>query len=258
MRLSALMFNLCALVIAACLSVFAAQFAVSFVEDRSVVSVQENLIDKGYSWASVKGDGLLIILEGEAPNEIASFRAISTAGEVVDASRVDHNFSVKETERLKAPEFAIEILRNDRGVTLIGLIPASTDLDDLASEVVKIADGKPVTDLLEVADYPQPETWNSALDYALRALGELERSKISVTAKGVNVDAISDSSDQKRILENRLSRNTPQDIELAVNITAPRPVITPFTTRFSLENGQADFAVCAVDGADAQVKIMLQ
>ena len=250
------MFNLCALAIAASLCVFAAKFAVRSVENRSVVSVQENLIDRGYSWVSVKGDGLLIILEGEAPNEVASFRAVSTAGEVVDASRIDETFTVKETERLVAPEFAIEILRNDSGVSLIGLIPAATDREGLTSEIEDIADGKPVTDLLEVADYPQPETWEPALKYALRALDELERSKISVSANSVSVDAISDSSNQKRILENRLSRNTPTDVELALNITAPRPVITPFTTRFSLENGVAEFAACAVDDANSQAKIM--
>ncbi len=256
MRLSALAFNLCALVVAACLSVFAAQFTVGFVEDRSVVAVQEELIDEGYSWASVAGDGLQIILEGEAPNESDRFRAISTAGGVVDASRVIDSFSVQEAERIQAPEFAVEILRNDSGVSLIGLIPAETDRDDLANRIERIADGKPVTDLLEVADYPQPETWDDALDYALRALGELERSKISVSAKRVSVDAISDSSDQKRLLETRLARNTPDDVSLAVHITAPRPVIAPFTTRFSLEDGNPSFAVCAVDSAEARDKII--
>ena len=256
MRLSALMFNLCARVIAAAISVYSAQFAVGFVEDRSVVSVQEDLIDEGHTWASVVGDGLQIILEGTAPTEADRFRAIATAGGVVDASRVIDNLTIKEAERITAPEFAIEILRNDRGVSLIGLIPASTDRIKLARDINRIADDKPVTDLLEVADYPQPETWDDALSYAIRALGQLERSKISVTAKRVSIDAISESSDQKRVLETQLARNTPADVSLAVHITAPRPVITPFTTRFSLEDGRANFAVCAVDSPASREEIM--
>ncbi len=256
MRLSALMMNLAVLVLAACISVLAARAAVTAVEDRSVVAVREDLIDRGYSWASVLGDGLQIILEGTAPDETARFRAIAAAGGIVDASRVIDNLSIQETERIAAPEFAIEILRNDRGVSLIGLIPASTDREDLADQITDIADGSPVTDLLEVADYPQPDTWEPALEYALRALEELPRSKISVSANRVNVDAISGSEDEKRTLETRLARNTPDDVALAVRITAPRPVITPFTTRFKLDQDGAQFLACAVDSPEANAKIL--
>jgi len=135
----------------------AAQATVALVEDRSVVGVREELIDGGHEWASVLSDGLQVIIEGEAPSEAARFRAISAAGAVVDASRIIDNMSVKATERIAPPEFAIEILRNDSGVSLIGLIPATTDRDDLTRRITRAADGQTVVDLLEIADYPQPD-----------------------------------------------------------------------------------------------------
>lgn len=247
MRLSALFLRLTVFALAAFVCLLAAQATVALVEDRSVVGVREELIDGGHEWASVLSDGLQVIIEGEAPSEAARFRAISAAGAVVDASRIIDNMSVKATERIAPPEFAIEILRNDSGVSLIGLIPATTDRDDLTRRITRAADGQDVVDLLEIADYPQPDTWNAAVNYAVRALGELPRSKISVSAGRIQVTAITDSALAKSELETALSRNKPSDVRVSLDLTAPRPVISPFTTRFTLDEDGARFDACSVD-----------
>ena len=236
--------------------VLAARATVAVVEDRSVVSVRETLIDRGYDWASVLGDGLQVILEGEAPTEATRFRAISAAGGIVDASRVIDNMGVAESGNIAAPDFAIEILRNDSGVSLIGLIPADTDREALADRIGDIAKGQSVTDLLETADYPVPDTWRDALTYSLRALEMLPRSKISVAADRVSINAISDSAADKARLETALARSTPDDVRLAIAITAPRPVISPFTTRFSKDADGVRFDACAADSPEAERTIM--
>lgn len=256
MRLSALFTRLIVFIAAAFLSVAAAQTTVSVVEERSVLAVQETLVDQGYDWATVLGDGLQVILEGEAPTEAVRFRAISAAGGMVDASRVIDNLSVTDSEIITPPEFAIEILRNDAGVSLIGLIPATTDREALAARITDIADGQPVTDLLEVADYPTPPTWRDAVNYALRALSLLNKSKISVKADLVIINAISDSPEEKRQLEVALARNRPDAVRLAIDISAPRPVISPFTTRFILDADGARFDACTADTQDALDQIL--
>lgn len=247
MRLSALFIRLTVFAAAGGLSYLAAQFTVSEVEERSVLAVQETLVDQGYEWTSVLGDGLQVILEGEAPTEAVRFRAISAAGSQVDASRVIDNLSVVDSAQITPPEFAIEILRNNAGVSIIGLIPAETDRDNLAARIQNIADGAPVTDLLEVGAYPAPDTWRDAVNYSLRALALLNKSKISVSADRVLVSAISDSPEEKRQLEIALARNTPDGVRLAVQISAPRPVISPFTTRFIVDENGARFDACSVD-----------
>ncbi len=148
MRLSMIFTRLVVFAAAAAVALVAAQATVSQVEQRSVLAVQETLLDQGHEWASVLGDGLQVILEGEAPTEAVRFRAISAAGGQVDASRVIDNLSVRDSAKIVAPEFAIEILRNNAGVSLIGLIPASTDREVLTNRIQNIADGLPVTDLL--------------------------------------------------------------------------------------------------------------
>ncbi|MDX8354236.1 OmpA family protein [Cognatiyoonia sp. IB215182] len=256
MRLSALLVRLIVFVGAAFVSVAAARTTVTVVEERSVLAVQETLVDQGYEWATVLGDGLQVILEGEAPTEAVRFRAISAAGGMVDASRVIDNLSVTESEVIAPPEFAIEILRNNSGVSIIGLIPATTDREALADRIQDIADGQPVTDLLEVGNYPTPETWRASLSYALRALEMLPKSKISVKANTVTISAISESPAEKRELEAALARNMPENVSTAVEISAPRPVISPFTARFIIDEDGARFDACAADTAEAVEMIM--
>ncbi|MDG1862987.1 MAG: OmpA family protein [Yoonia sp.] len=256
MRLSALFLRIGVFVFAALISALAARATVSVVEDRSAVSVRETLLDRGYDWASVIADGLQVILEGQAPTEAARFRAISAAGGIVDASRVIDNLSVLESGNITAPNFVIEILRNDSGVSLIGLIPTATDRENLATRITALAKGQPVIDLLESADYPVPDTWRPALNYALRALEMLPRSKISVSADRVAVQAISDSAAEKSRLETALARNAPDGVRLAITITAPRPVISPFIIRFSKDEAGVRFDACAVDSPEAEREIL--
>ncbi len=154
MRLSPTILAVIAFLLAGVFSSLAARVAVGAVEERSVEAVQEQLATEGFAWASVLGDGLQVIIEGEAPTEADRFRAMSIAGGIVDASRVIDNMRVADTAGIAAPDFAIEILRNDSGVSLIGLIPATTDREALGAQIARIAGGAAVTDLLQSADYP--------------------------------------------------------------------------------------------------------
>ncbi|MBU2360423.1 MAG: hypothetical protein KKB02_16090, partial [Alphaproteobacteria bacterium] len=256
MRLSHLFARIGVFLIAAVACTFAARATVAVVEDVSVMSVQEDLVDGDMSWASVLGDGLQVILEGQAPTEAGRFRAISAAGRVVDASRVIDNMTVADSASIEAPEFAVEILRGDSGISIIGLIPTATDRAALDARVKEIAKGAPVTDLLETADYAIPPHWRDAMTYALRALDQLPRSKISVGADRVTISAIADSAAQKSSFETALARNVPDGVKRSVRITAPRPVISPYTTRFTIDADGARFAACAVDSPEAEQKIM--
>ncbi len=255
LRLSTILIRVASFAIAALLSYFAAVAVAAVVENRSVISVQEALIDDGQSWATVLGDGLQVIIEGRAPSEASRFRSISIAGSIVDASRVIDNVSITDIDGIAAPKFAIEILRNDSGVSLIGLIPSASDRADISARIAEIADGKPVNDLLESAEYPVPAGWRQALTFAIRALAILPRSKISVAPGVVEVTAISDSPEQKLELETNLRALAPATIELSMSISAPRPVISPFTARFSLDSEGAHFDACAADTADAAAQI---
>ncbi|MGZ9812100.1 OmpA family protein [Pseudoroseicyclus sp. H15] len=255
MRLSRQLVPIGTFLLAALLCVGAAQLTAKAVEEGSVEAVDEALTTQGYDWASVVGDGLQVIIEGQAPSEAARFRAKSVAGSIVDASRVIDSMQVAAGEAMTPPDFAIEILQSESGVSLIGLIPAGTDREAFLAQIRRAAGDAEVSDLLDVADYPVPDGWRGALSYSVRALGMLERSKISVTAGRVEVDAISDGAEEKAALESDLRRNLPDGLRVVVDISAPRPVITPFAMRFVMDDQGTRFETCAADTEQARARI---
>ncbi len=256
MRLSSVFTIAAAFFGAAVLCVVAAGFAVSAIEDGSRRAVRDTLDLQDMVWAEVDTDGLQVFLAGTAPTEAARFKALSVAGTIVDAARVIDQMLVQDAADIAPPQFSIEILRNDRGISLIGLVPSATDRNELLADIAKATDGAPVADLLDVADYPYPETWPDALDYAVRSLGKLLRTKISVSAERVEITAMVDSPEDQRRVETDLARSAPDDVRLWLDISAPRPVITPFTLRFLIEDGRARFDACSADTDEARERIL--
>lgn len=247
MRLSALLIILAAFLAAAVVSVVAASYSVTLIEDNSEIGVRSALDANDMPWAEVQADGLQVTLSGTAPTEAFRFKALSTAGSIVDAARVIDELDVEATADLAPPRFSAEILRNDVGISLIGLIPADTDRVELINQFRALDNSGNVSDFLETAAYPVPDGWAEALEFALLALDELPRSKVSVTAGHVSITAISDSPAQKRRLESKLARAAPPGLQLAMSISAPRPVITPFTLRFVLDSDGARFDACSAE-----------
>ncbi|MGB1235493.1 MAG: OmpA family protein, partial [Planktomarina sp.] len=257
MRLSAIFIRLLVLGAAGAGAYGAADLGATWLEDTTAVEVDRRLALEGHEWSSVYTDGLQVILSGEAPSEAERFKALAAAGKVVEAARVIDNIQIEATQELEAPEFSLEILRNDGGISLIGLVPAGVDRDNVLDRVNEIAGGdKPVSDFMETADYPVPDEWASALSFGLTALETLERAKISIGQNHVDVTAIGESIAQKARLEATLGRRTPANITTNVNISAPRPVITPFTLRFTKDADRTGFDACSADTPEAAIIIL--
>jgi len=257
MRLSELLVRLVAFAVAALICVVGARFAVATVESRSVEAVQVALERNNHTFASVLGDGLQVILEGEAPTEAIRFRAISTAGSMVDASRVIDNMTVQASEAVQAPEFSMEILRNDSGISVIGLIPKATDHEKLTQDLANmVGETGNFADFLETADYDMPLGWDASVTFAIRALRQLPRSKISVRAGRVAIEAIADSPEEKARHEAELRRITPDGQLVTLNIMSPRPVVSPFVARFVKDADGARFTSCVADTPAAERRIV--
>ena len=260
MRLTQNMIAILAFCAAAVLAVLAAWIAAVVVENRSAEAVKSALMSESITWATVETDGLQVQLIGTAPNEAARFRAVNLAGSVVDSARVRDQLDVTPVRAIEAPRFSIEMLRNDEGISLIGLLPAPTEDRDakteLAEEAAALAADLQVSNMLETAAFPAPEGWDAALNFGLEALKLLPRSKISVAADRVTITAISDSAAAKRNLESELAKRTPKGLTVSIDISAPRPVLTPFTLRFVKDAEGARFDACSADTDRARARIL--
>ena len=70
------------------------------------------------------------------------------------------------------------------------------------------------------------------------------------------ITAISDSAEAKARLENQLKRAAPPGLVVTLEIAAPRPVITPFTLRFQIEEDSTGFDACSADTEQASARIL--
>lgn len=257
MRLSSALIIATTFVAAAAAAIVAANFSVKLIEETSEIGVRDALDEAGATWAEVQADGLTVTLAGIAPTEADRFAALSTAGTVVDAARVIDGMEAEAVAAIRPPRFSVEILRNDAGISIIGLIPTSTDRDTITDRFAAMAGAEtPVADLIETADHPAQEGWDDALDFALLAMEQLPRAKVSVSAGRVAITAITDSAEEKNALEKSLKGAAPPGLRVALDISAPRPVITPFTLRFIIDEDGARFDACSADTERARTRIL--
>lgn len=238
------------------LSAFIAGGSATIIEKRSHKAVRLAMETAGFSWVQVHADGLQLSMQGTAPSEAERFRAVTLAGTIVDSSRLIDNTDAESASAITPPSFSLQLLRNDEGISLIGLVPRETDRAALLQSLTDLANGGTVTDMLESADYPVPAGWTTALDFGMATLKTLPRAKISIDPGKVGVEAITDSPAEKARVETSLARRRPTGLKVDAQISAPRPVITPFTLRFLIDTEGARFDACSADSERARTRIL--
>ncbi len=239
---------------AGCLGV--ALWAKARVEASALTEISLVLSQSGHDWAEVAVDGLQVTLFGTAPDEATRFAALSEAGSIVDASRIQDTMEVEATAAIAAPDFTIEILKNDDGLSLIGLVPVESDATTIVERALAVAGTEKATDLLESADFAPPPGWERALSFGLGALDALPRSKVSIAPGRVSITAVAKDTEDRRRIERSLRRDSPTGVELVLKISAPRPVIAPFTLRFLIDDKGPRFDACSADTEDARAAIL--
>lgn len=220
-----------------------------WVEAQSRSEVEAALAAAALPWAGVETDGLQLILTGTAPNEAQRSRAISVASGIVDPARVIDDLATAAAAEIPAPRYALEILRGGQAISLIGLVPESgraAVTDSLKSEAENLSD------MLETAAHPAPEGWDRALRFGLAAVRALPRSKVSISADRVTVTASTDTAAERQELESQLSRQAPAGLAVTLAISAPRPVLTPFSLRFRQDAEGARLEACSA-GTEADM-----
>lgn len=234
----------------------AATEAADLVEARATRDLRRALADPQFAWTEVRADGLGVTLGGTAPDETARFRAIAAAGTAVDPSRIIDEVTVAGRAPVAPPPVKVELLRSGDGVTVIGLVPEEVDRRRIAEAVEGGTRGAAVTDLVEVAGSEPPEDWRDALTFGAAAIRVAPNAKVSIEPGRVSVTALAASPEARDATMAELNRTKPEGVELTLAITAPLPVISPFTLRFVRDEGGARFDACAADTDAARERIL--
>ena len=248
--------HILAIIVAAAGCVGVAYWAKDQVEKVALTDLRFVLSQSGHDWTEIAVDGLSVELSGTAPDEATRFAALSTAGTVVDASRIVDSMDVVAAAAIKAPDFAIEILKNQDGVSLIGLVPLVSDPEAIVDSVRAISGGAPVSELLETADFPIPRGWDIALAYGIEVLDTLPSSKLTVAPGALSIKAVAETASDRQRLERRLQQNAPKGVRVTLDIRAPRPVVAPFILRAVLNDDGGRFDACTADSEAARKAIL--
>jgi len=230
--------------------------ATAYFERDARARLSDGLTAAGEDWARLEVDGLRVIISGEAPDETSRFRAIETARQIVDPDRIEDATSVAAADPLTPPPFALELLRNDSEISLIGLVPEGAGRAEIRNALAREALGGAVTDMLEIAAAPAPAGWDDGLAFALDVLTTLQRAKISVAPGAVTIAATAETDGARAALETRLRALKPDNIALTLDLSAPRPVISPFRVAFGLAGGAATLSDCAAETEEDAATIL--
>ena len=256
MRLRAFLYTLVVLAVVGAGALGLSRGATAYFEGDARARLTDGLAAAGEDWARLEVDGLRVIISGEAPDETSRFRAIETARQIVDPDRIEDATSVAAADPLMPPPFALELLRNESEISLIGLVPEGAGRTEITQALAREALGGAVTDMLETAAAPAPDGWNDSLAFGLDILTTLPRAKISVAPGAVTVTATAETDAARAALETRLRALSPEGIDLALDLSAPRPVIAPFRVAFDLTDGVATLSDCAAETEEDATRIL--
>jgi OmpA-OmpF porin, OOP family len=243
-------------VAAALLAVVMATVTVSLLERAVAREIAAKFEQDGLDWPELTTDGLLVYLSGEAGSEAERFRALSLASTVAAAERVIDQMSVKPSIAITAPRFSVEVLRNGVDVSVIGLVPQAYDIDALVRQIEAIGNEVSVVNMLESADYPVPFGWEQAVEFGLVALSMVPVSKISIAPDQVEIFGLAESTRERDDFRTRLTRARPRGLITNIDISAPRPAISPFTLRFVRDADGARFDACSADSVEVRAAIL--
>jgi OmpA-OmpF porin, OOP family len=257
MRLRAIAFALAAFAATGAGAWWIGDATAAYAERRLSGDLEAALAAAGHDWAEIRADGLRLTLSGEAPDETARFHAVEIARAAAGPARLEDEVAVARADPAAAPAFALELLRSDTDISLIGLVPADGARETIAAGLTAAGIGATVTDMLETADHPAPPGWDAALAYGLAILADLPRAKVAIAPATLAVTAVTEDETALAALTRRIETDAPEDVALALDLSAPRPVIAPYSLAFRLApDGTATLVACSAETEEARDTIL--
>ena len=229
---------------------------VNYFEKKTLEAVLTETSDTELSWLEVSTDGTRVIVSGFAPDEANRFIATSKISSIINSKRIINQIIVKKQITPSTIEYVLEILRDDNHISVIGFVPTNLQSKKLIAKLKVIAKDLEVRNLLEVSSFPITDAWKKTLDYAIASVELLPNSKISIAKEEIWISALSESIDDKIRIENQLTSLDPGFFKLHLDIQSPRPLIQPFSLRFTMDESGASLDKCSASDEYSKVVIL--
>ena len=229
---------------------------VNYFEKKTLEAVLTETSDTELSWLEVSTDGTRVIVSGFAPDEANRFIATSKISSIINSERIIDQIIVKKQITPSTIEYVLEILRDDNHISVIGFVPTNLQSKKLIAKLKVLAKDLEVRNLLEVSSFPITDAWKRTLDYAISSVKLLPNSKISIAKEEIWISALSENIDDKIRIENQLTSLDPGFFKLHLDIQSPRPLIQPFSLRFTMDESGASLDKCSASDEYSKVVIL--
>ena len=208
-------------------------------------------------WASVATDGLKVTLAGAAPDETSRFRALEIARQIVDARRIEDTTTLAAAKPLPPAPFALELLRNEAEVSLIGLVPRGRRARrDPGGAQGRRAGGERHRHAGDRPRTRRPRAGRRRWASGSRCSPSC-RGRRSAWRRGrCGWSPSPTATTTGRGWRSGCERAKPDGVALDLEISAPRAVIAPFAFDFSLEDGVGRMDACSAESPEAAAAIL--
>ncbi|MBL1436017.1 MAG: OmpA family protein [Rhodobacteraceae bacterium] len=253
MRPIALIFATAFFTVGAALAWFIASSTISWVETSQKAELEQAFYAGGISWAQAEADGFVVMLRGEAESDSDQERATKIARLIFGDNLVDETTvnTISVLEERPQPPF-VEILKNGNDFSFLGRMPMGETTQVFARYVESLGEDAKVSNVTEPIENA-PENWLPAFEFALRLAPLTEQSIFNISPGAVALEAVATSANWQQGFEEMAENLRPEGVSLTIDISAPRPVISPYV--FSLDVAAPDAARCAAQDEVEATKI---
>ncbi len=253
MRPIALIFAAAFFITGAVVAWVIASSTIGWVESSQKAELEQAFYAGGIGWAEAEADGFVVTLRGDAESPELQSRAVQIAGLIFGENLVDET-TVNILELAATPPVPpfVEILKNGNDFSFLGQMPQGETTQVFARYVETLGDEMSVSNVTEPIG-SAPENWLPAFEFALRLAPLTDKSIINVSPGEVVLEAVAMSANWQQGFEEMAENLRPEGVSLRVDISAPRPIISPYA--FVLDVTAPDSATCAAQDEVEATKI---
>ncbi len=230
---------------------------INFIEKNSRDQIKKELLSAGVDWAGVETIGLQVFLIGNAPDEAGRFRALSIAGNVVDAERLIDQMNIVDNSNIEHLKLKLEIIKNGKDISVFGILPANFNKLDLIDALQRQSGSSAtIKDFIEYSSNKEDRNLTKAIRFGLSVLEKVDLARLEINSSVLQGEVVVENSKQKDFLIKQWRNDIPIGLRQKIHIKSPRPLITPFSFRATKGEGFLRLDACSADDKETASEIL--
>lgn len=207
-------------------------------------------------WAEVRADGLRLGLHGHAPDVFARDLALESARATAPIARIiDHTTASLAPPPVREP-VAVEILRDERGVTLTGRLAGAAMRAELVSALRGLLPELELHDLTGINAARPGRGWSAELPVAALAAARIPNAYVRIRPGEVQIDGSVRDAQHREAVALELVTLAGEEVNLVLRLREPLVVIAPYVLAAVKDTaGGIRLEACASRDAEEQASI---